>query len=476
MKRIPLVCIALFGMTLTAWFGCADPVAECDSPAMFCDGICVTPAVDRNNCGACGNSCSANLVCSDGACVCPAGKELCDGRCVDVRTDSLHCGGCGNACETGTFCLAGECGCDGEDCACPGEVCDDVCVDTSSDALHCGACGNACGDGQHCVAGSCAAGDLFAACFQSGRIVPFLKESGQPSGTIASGIEGPQSLALLGDRHLVAVGGMDGILYVFDRATMEKVGSVNMGEEGGGRMSNQVLVRGGRAYVVNSGVNTVQVIDLSNPEAPSTLYEVSTGEGSNPALAAFDEEGTLWVTLLMMNEVVPVTVGEGGGAVGDAIALPTDGLGPNPFPGQLVIRDGTIYVAMNNLGTDYAPFGNGVLAVVDVSSAEATAIDLGSDCRNPGFLHLEGDELQISCTGAYGEDDGAIAFVSLADDSVRTVSTGGGPTRLARSGHLYAADSAGSTYVAIDDEGTVSRHDACPVAEFEFVSDVLAIP
>lgn len=463
-------------VTLLLGTGCADPVAECDSPSRYCDGVCVTPTVDRDNCGACGNSCSANLVCSEGACVCPAGKEFCDGRCVDVRTDSLHCGGCGNICEAGTFCRGGECGCDGEDCTCPGEMCGSVCVDTSADELHCGACGNACGVGQHCVAGSCAAGDLFAACFQSGRIVPFLKESGQPSGTIASGIEGPQSLALLGSRHLVAIGSMDGVLYVFDRATMEKVGSLNMGEEGGGRMTNQVLVRGDRAYVVNSGVHTIQVIDLADPANPATLYEVSTGEGSSPALAAFDEEGTLWVSLLMTNELVPLAVGDSAGTLGAAIALPSDGLGANPFPGQLVIRDGTIYVAMNNLAADWTPFGNGVVAVVKPASDDVSTIDLGSDCMNPGFLLLEGDELQVSCGGAYGEDDGAIVFVTLADASVRSVKTGGSPTRLSRSGHLYSADSGGGSYVELDDDGTFNRVEACPAGEMEFVADVLATP
>ena len=457
--------------------GCADPVAECNAPSQYCDGVCVSPSVDRENCGACGNACSGNLVCSNGACVCPAGKELCDGFCVDTRTNSANCGACGVVCEEGTFCQAGECGCDGEDCTCPGAVCDGVCVDTKGDERNCGGCGIACGDGQHCIEGACAAGDLFAACFQSGRVVPLLKASGQTSGNIASGIDGPQSLALLGDRHLVVVGGMDGVLYVYDRATMKPVGSLSMGVDGGGRAPNQVLVRGDRAYVVNSSVHTIQVIDLSTPAEPRTRYEVSTGEASNPALAAFDADGTLWVSLLMTNQVVPVTVSEDEGSAGEAIALPTAGLGSHPFPGQLVIRDGTIYVAMNNLGDDWSPFGNGVLAVVKPDAAEVSTIDLGSDCTNPGFLILAGDELRVSCAGAYGADDGAIAFVSLADRSVRTVvKTGGSPTRMSMSGALYAADSSGGTFVELDDDGEITRTDACPPGDFEFVADVLATP
>ena len=477
MKTGSRIASFLFVLLLGYGVGCADPVAECKSPSKYCDGVCVSPSVDRENCGACGNACSGSLVCSDGACVCPAGKELCNGFCVDTRTNSTNCGACGVVCDEGTFCQAGVCGCDGDDCTCPGALCDGVCVDTKGDEQNCGGCGNVCDDGQHCVDGICAAGDLFAACFQSGQVVPFLKASGQTSGNIASGIDGPQSLSLLGDRHLVVIGGMDGVLYVYDRATMKLVGSLSMGEEGGGRAPNQIVVRGDRAYVVNSSVHTIQVIDLSNPASPRTRYEVSTGGGSNPALAAFDAEGTLWVSLLMTNELIPVTVGEDEGTVGAAIALPSAGLGPHPFPGQLVIRDGEIYVAMNNLDVDWSPFGNGVLAVVKPDTAEVSTIDLGADCKNPGFLLLAGDELQVSCTGAYGADDGAIVFVSLADGGVReVVKTGGSPTRLSKSGNLYAADSSGGSFWELDDAGEASRIAACPTGDFEFVTDVLATP
>ncbi|HEY0840309.1 MAG TPA: MXAN_6577-like cysteine-rich protein [Vulgatibacter sp.] len=466
--------LPLFLSALFASYGCADPVAECDSPSMVCGGVCVSPSVDRDNCGACGNTCSANLVCSAGSCVCPAGKELCDGRCVDVRTDSLHCGGCGLACDDGTFCRAGECGCDGDDCTCPGELCDGICVDTTADELNCGACGVVCDDGQHCVSGSCAAGDLFAACFQSGRVVPFLAETRQPSGSIASGIDGPQSLALLGDRHLVVVGGLDDVLYVLDRGTMDIVGSMPLGDEGG-RMPNQVLVRGDRAYVVNSGVHTVQVIDLANPATPVTRFEISTGPETNPGFARFDEAGTLWVSMMVTNQVVPLTVGEAAGSVGEAITLPSEGLGAHPNPGEIAIRDGMMYVAMNNLGDDWMPFGAGAVAVVRLASKETSLIDLSDDCKNPGFLVLDGDVLKASCTGSY-VGDGAVAIVDLETEGVEVIATGGAPSRMSKRERLFVAGGSEGSFLELDDDGAFVAIDACPNVEWEFVADVLAVP
>ncbi|AKU92298.1 hypothetical protein [Vulgatibacter incomptus] len=477
--------------------GCSDGAAVCKAPDLVCGDTCVDPNVDPNNCGGCGIACGGNFVCSDGACVCPSGKTDCEGRCVDTRSDSRNCGGCGVVCEAGTFCLDGACGCSGDDCACdgddcacegddcgcPGEICGDVCTNTSSDELNCGGCGIACGNGQHCLAGICASGNLYAACFHTGQVVPFLKDTNQRSGGVAQGIGGPQSLALLGDRYVVSVGSSDSKLYVFDRATMHLMSSMLLAETGS-QMPDQVIMKGNRAVVVNSGVNTVQVVDLSNPAAPKSVYEVSTGEGTNPIAAAFDEKGTLWVTLWLTGEVIPVELGQNAGVAGTPIALPKpEG---NAFPSGVAVVGDTVYAALNNLGGDWNPAGNGRLATVSIATGETGMIDLGPTCTNAGFAVVDGHKVLVACTGTYGQANGEVAVYDTDAGTVEHLPTGGAPARLSvdphKPGFFYVADSAGLSYLAFDADKEMAAIQAC--VEFcpwdevscEFVADVLVAP
>ena len=76
----------------------------------------------------------------------------CDGVCVDPRTDLENCGECGHACASGQRCAAGAC-----EVSCPGTqaVCGEVCATLSTDRANCGACGAACGPGTRCADGAC---------------------------------------------------------------------------------------------------------------------------------------------------------------------------------------------------------------------------------------------------------------------------------------------------------------------------------
>ncbi len=477
---IRLLFPLLAATALLALSACSDPVASCDAPNLMCSETCVNADVDPNHCGGCDNACGGNFICSDGGCVCPSGKTDCDGRCVDLRTDSLHCGACEDSvCTDGAFCRDGVCGCDGDDCTCPGEVCGDVCVDPQTDELNCGGCGIVCGDGQHCLSGVCAGGDLYAACFSSGQVVPFLKTSSERSGTIAELIAGPQSLALLGDRFLAVVGSLDSTLYVYERSTMDEVASMLLAPEGA-QGPNHLVIQGERAYVVNSQVNTVQVVDLSEPSQPKTVYEIPTGEGTNPYFAAFDEAGTLWVTLLLTNQVLPLEIGENAGVAGAPIDLPT-AEGSQPFPAGLAIVEGTVYVTLNNLDDAWQPAGNGRLAKVSVAEKASTGlVDLGASCKNPGFVVIREGRLAISCTGSYGADDGTVALFDPAGEDIHYVETGRAPGRMSvdpsRPGYLYVADTGGVELITVDADDHFTTTGACVPAEWEFVSDVLAAP
>lgn len=156
-------------------------------PVSSCGGVLVDTQNDAQNCGECGNHCSAAgpecdapVVCRDGGCVCVgvstvptcgAGHADCGAGCVDLATTKESCGECGNACvdnpscSAPTVCIDGGCVCPGALSGClAGEVsCDGVCVDPLTDDANCGGCGEICGDGElfcdgngGCVEGACA--------------------------------------------------------------------------------------------------------------------------------------------------------------------------------------------------------------------------------------------------------------------------------------------------------------------------------
>ena len=148
---------------------CQPPYQDCDGD--FCGDGCETDtSKDRNNCGACGNVCTAGQDCVDGTCICPVGTTRCGHSCVDVTVDPLNCGECGNECPGpggfGEKAVGGGPSCAGGVCSyvcypgyrdCNGRVNDGCEVNVAQDPKHCGDCTTKCNtaQGQPCVDGVC---------------------------------------------------------------------------------------------------------------------------------------------------------------------------------------------------------------------------------------------------------------------------------------------------------------------------------
>ncbi|MBN9164781.1 MAG: hypothetical protein BGO98_09200 [Myxococcales bacterium 68-20] len=161
-------------------FNCAEGrcVLGCIlSNALDCDGVpdngCETTAFSDDNCGACGNKCSAGTRCimfktQEVSCGCKPGELDCGVTpylsCIDPSHDDKNCGACGNACPRdggGTVevppnsyfgCYDGECGalkCAGLFANCDG-VTDNGCETSLLDDENCGGCGVKCQDGMTC--------------------------------------------------------------------------------------------------------------------------------------------------------------------------------------------------------------------------------------------------------------------------------------------------------------------------------------
>ena len=135
---------------------------HCGGGTLCCDDTCVSVLTDRNNCGACGNSCTEKETCVNAQCVpcqdpqtiCKAGGEE---RCVDLQTDKNNCGFCGHICPKDPENAKRDFVCQGGDCVCTGTVCDNGRCCPADFNVCVGAGGSCCATGfpVHCDNGIC---------------------------------------------------------------------------------------------------------------------------------------------------------------------------------------------------------------------------------------------------------------------------------------------------------------------------------
>jgi Stigma-specific protein, Stig1 len=408
---------------IVAMSGCTSTGVVCQANTAPCENGCVDTFSDRRHCGACGRACGDGQECVASACVCLSGSTLCEGNCVQLSFDTQNCGRCGNVCGNGQSCDKGECKvrCDTLKTVRCGSL---SCVDVLTDAANCGGCGLQCQSGESCRGGQCTV-DVAVACFNTGQLAGFAKDTFRKTPLQPVG-KGPQSLAVLGATLLVA-DTIDGQLY----QSVASAPGLPAGQtrplpllgqrperNQTGAASNHVLVDKQLVYVTNSAQSTMQVLTGTDAgTALQTVGEVSFGMNAFPQVAAAAGDD-VWVSLYgdatadssdAGQRVVRVSVKDPKApAVTESVSLKS--LDLKPFsnapaiarPTGLVSHLGNLYVALNNLTADYQPAGPGILAKIDIVTKQVTAIDLGLQCLNPGWVVVARENLLVSCTGNYG--------------------------------------------------------------------------
>ena len=171
---------------------------------------------------------------------------------------------------------------------------------------------------------------------------------------------------------------------------------------GAGLYANQMKVRGERAYIVNSGLNAIQVVDLNTR---TTLQTINLGPGTNPWGMDFIDDQTAAVSLLFTNQVVFVDLPTGNTihtvAVGNA-------------PEDVKFHGGKVYVAISGYnGTGFDP---GVVSVIDPVSYTVAHVGVGV---NPQGLDadLQGN-IVVACSGDYASIEGRIDLIDPAAQTV----------------------------------------------------------
>ncbi len=436
MSVLPMTRMVLFSLAVCGAVSCMDQRVVCAAGTAPCGTTCINAQNDPLNCGGCQIACAANQACESGVCACQGGAVACNGACSVLAVDSRNCGSCGNACSLGQVCNSGKC--ESSCVAGVASVCGSSCVNFATDPANCGTCGNVCGSGLRCRASQCSY-DFVAACTSNGSIVPFNATTfGVGSGTPLG--RSPQSLALK-DGTLLSADGLDQRLY---QARVSDAGLVATSRATQiGKATNQVVVDGPFAFVVNAGDNTIQVLattstsgvlTLADGGAPAltlgTVDEVNLGENTWPEGIAI-AGGTLWVPLYGGTDAVSADAGQSVVqlAVSDAGKLtelarvdlrtldlqPFEGRQTWPRPQAITEHGGAIYVALNNLNRgEYSVGGPGLLARIDPATRVVTRVELGGQqCLNPVWLASVGEELAVSCFGSVTWNDKFVATASV---------------------------------------------------------------
>jgi len=143
-----------------------------------------------------------------------------------------------------------------------------------------------------------------------------------------------------------------------------------------GQAPNQILVRNGTGYVVNSMSNSILAFDL---ETLDVLFEASVGAGKSPFNMAFTTKDEIIVTNFAGNDCVIMNTSAGytSDRVLATIPLPSSSDLPKDsgvqetkaFPEAVQVSGGMAYVSIANLDSStFAAGGPGLVAIIDLSS------------------------------------------------------------------------------------------------------------
>lgn len=198
-----------------------------------------------------------------------------------------------------------------------------------------------------------------------------------------------------------------------------------------GRAPNDLDVAGDHLYMVNSGDNTISVVEL---ESGRTVGCIGTGAGTNPWEFAVDPSNPdrAWVTCFLSGELLEIDLERRRVLRRVMVGPGLEGLwvGPTEIAVSLTGFEGTI-----------GAFGNGTVVVLARSTlSERARLAVPP---NPQTIFTGADSrLHVVCTGNFADLTGRVVRVEHDYSTVRdTLLLGGSPQRVA-----LAAD--GIAYVA----------------------------
>lgn len=168
---------------------------------------------------------------------------------------------------------------------------------------------------------------------------------------------------------------------------------------------NQIAVRDTLAFVVASGTDEIQIINLNTDE---NEYFINTGASSNPYWMDVLDDQYLYITLMMRNSVAKVDWPAG--TVKSEITV-----GKSP-EGIIIVGD-KAYIACTGFDFDTWQYDPGEVTVYDIrGDTMIKTIDVG---LNPQHLALdESGRIHVVCTGDFSTIFGRIYLIDGDTDVV----------------------------------------------------------
>ncbi len=182
---------------------------------------------------------------------------------------------------------------------------------------------------------------------------------------------------------------------------------------------NQIIVRDTLAYVVVSGTDEVQVINL-NTESTAGWIVFDT-PGVNPYWSAFLDEQYLYVTLMVDNSLAKVDVTT-------RQVIKTVDVGKSPE--GVLMFDGKAYIAITAYDFSTWSWGQGKVAVYDPDiDTVVSEILVG---MNPQFLDFDSEgRIHVVCTGNYWDIPGIVYIIDPVTNTVLdSIPVGGQPGQI----------------------------------------------
>lgn len=181
---------------------------------------------------------------------------------------------------------------------------------------------------------------------------------------------------------------------------------------------NQIVVRDSVAYVVCSGTDEIQLIDLSTE---TTMGYIGTGINSNPYWMQFRDSQYVYVSFWTSGMLARVDVVNG-------VVVHQWPVGNSPE--GLLIHDERVYVAVTGFNQGTWEYDQGTVVVFDCTTEQLLdTIDVGV---NPQYLARDGEGfLHVVCTGDYYSAFGMVYVIDPGIDAVvDSFSLGGSPANL----------------------------------------------
>jgi YVTN family beta-propeller protein len=221
-----------------------------------------------------------------------------------------------------------------------------------------------------------------------------------------------------------------------------------------GKWPADIKVAGDKVYVVNTGDNNVQIIDLT------TLQQVgliNIGENTGPERIAFGDDNKAYVSCLYTNSVKVVDT---------ASQKVTKDVPVGVGPMGVAVAGKKAYVC--NPAYDFVSnsYGKGTVSVIDLSSETVTkTVDVGT---NPLEAITAGSKVVVLCVGNYVDVMGQLCIIDSASDAVeKTIDLNATPSGIAVSPKNVAYMTTFGGLISVDIASGALTHDAgSPLQDF----------